>query len=222
MDFGDTATAGLSYVDDEKGCYIFVNCNSAMTLERMIFTVFHEYGHIILHRPIYKRKLVENNSTGRSFLDRMADCFAGYFLVPEEFLTPYRSMLNCIDYGTLLTLKQKFQVSLQAFVMSLRSYNYLSHEYVNSFFAFLDQKHLRTVEPSSISEQPQILQYFESIKNARALSMLQSGVTKKYANAEDIQAILWVSEEEAIQILEKMQDSFCHKDIQDWFFFSEQ
>ena len=218
VDFGISSTNGLSYINDEKGCYIFVNCNASITLERIIFTVFHEYGHILLHRPVYKRKFENCNCKKKSFLDKMADCFAGYFLIPEEYLISYRNTTNFVDYATLFALKQKFQVSLQALVITMHNYNYLSKEFVNRFYETLDQKGLRYTEPASISEQPQVLQYFQSIKNARILSMLQTGVMRKCADVKDIQDILWMNEKEATQILEDMQVLFYHAHTQDWLF----
>lgn len=148
----------------------------------------------------------------------MADCFAGYFLIPEEYLISYRNTTNFVDYATLFALKQKFQVSLQALVITMHNYNYLSKEFVNRFYETLDQKGLRYTEPASISEQPQVLQYFQSIKNARILSMLQTGVMRKCADVKDIQDILWMNEKEATQILEDMQVLFYHAHTQDWLF----
>lgn len=94
VDFGNTQTSDLSYVHEEKGCYIFVNCNAEITLERIIFTVFHEYGHIIFHRSLFKRRLYDTKNNNLNFLDKMANVFAGCFLISFEHLSIYNSILN--------------------------------------------------------------------------------------------------------------------------------
>ena len=56
IDFGMDSVSGVSAIDDRNGCFIFVNCHSSISIERQIFTIAHEYGHIIMHRPLYRRE----------------------------------------------------------------------------------------------------------------------------------------------------------------------
>lgn len=206
VDMGDPDISGLSYVDDEKGCYIFVNCNEKITLERVIFTVFHEYGHIILHRPLYKRKFHDSKIQNASynFLDRMANMFAGYFLVPYEYLNNYSDIFNNLHSITqLFPIKKQFQVSLQTLVLSLGNYNYVSQLFIKNFFNYLNNNNLREIEPEPISELPEINQTFSSIKNAKILASLRTGYQQDIITKKDIMDILWLDSTSAEQIMQQ-------------------
>lgn len=202
VDFGNCDSFGVSYVDDEKGCYIFVNTNSNITFERILFTVFHEYGHIILHRPIYRRKFSCDTPGTYSFLDKMANCFAGFFLVPEDSLTSYDNILsNITSIGSLIPIKQKYQISLQSFIMILGDYNYVSHQFVHSFFEYLKQHDMMKEEPDSIIESPKISNSFDTIKNEKAIEILRIAYSNNILDSSTIQSILWVDENEVAKLL---------------------
>lgn len=66
----------------------FVNCNASITLERIIFTVFHEYGHILLHRPVYKRKFENCNYEKKSFWIKWRIVLQDIFLFLKNILYP--------------------------------------------------------------------------------------------------------------------------------------
>lgn len=204
VDFGNSQTSGLSYVDDEKGCYIFVNCNAKITLERIIFTVFHEYGHIILHRPLYKRKLYNVENDKLTFLDKMANIFAGYFLVPFEYLSNYNNILNNLHaLNQLFPIKHYFQVSLQTLVISLNNYNYVDRIFVNNFFAYLKKNHAMEIEPAPLIDNPEIKHSFDSIKNAKIIDLLRNGYFQGIVDTSLIKKILWLNDSEANKIIEK-------------------
>lgn len=204
VDMGDSKTSGLSYVDEEKGCYIFVNCNQSLSLERIIFTVFHEYGHIILHRPLYKRKThnIDINDTQRSFLDQMANAFAGYFLVPFEYLNNYNSTLNNLhSLNQLFPIKQQFQVSLQTLIISLGSYGYVNKLFVKNFFNHLRDNNAMEYEPEPILNLPEIHQTFLSIKNSKIITLLRNGYLQGMVTKETIMDMLWLDSYSAEQLI---------------------
>lgn len=206
VDFGNPQTSGLSYVDEEKGCYIFVNCNEKITLERIIFTVFHEYGHIILHRPIYKRKLYNAETDRLNFLDKMANAFAGYFLVPFEYLSNYDSIItNMHSINQLFPIKHQFQVSLQTLVISLNNYNYVSKVFVNNFFSYLKKNHIMEIEPAPLIENPEIKHSFETIKNAKTLDLLRNGYFQGITDTTLLKNILWLNDIQANNIINKFE-----------------
>lgn len=204
VDMGNPQTFGLSCVDEEKGCYIFVNCNENITLERMIFTVFHEYGHIILHRPIYKRRIHETPTGTLSFLDRMANTFAGYFLVPYEELNNYDSILsNLHSLNQLISIKHKFQISLQTLIITLENYNYVTKAFVSNYFNYIEKNNIKELEPKPLSDFPEICQTFKSIKNSKQLTALQNGYIEKMVDTEEIKNILWYDNSSANKLLKE-------------------
>lgn len=218
VDFGETTTNGLSYVDDEKGCYIIVNNNHNLTLERIIFTVFHEYAHILLHRPFYKRKAIRYDENKSQFLDRMADTFAGFFLVPQELLYSYEEILGpSLHFKELYPIKHFFQVSLQTLMMALKNYNYISSAYVSKFFAFLEKNNLKKVEPFPLLDIPAIKSSYESIANSSVLSILQEGYIKDLVDSNLIKNILWVDDEQAESIINQFKNYHAFNDDLDAF-----
>lgn len=221
VDFGNCDSFGVSYVDDEKGCYIFVNANSEITFERIIFTIFHEYGHIILHRPLYRRKFTNDIPGAYSFLDKMANCFAGFFLVPEDALTSYDNTLsNITSIGNLIPIKQKFQISLQSFIIILGDYNYVSPQFVHSFFEYLRQHDMMKEEPDSIISFPKIANLFDTIRNERIIDILRIAHNNNFLDLNTIQSILWIDENEATNLLAQFNtfQQFSNADLFNNFF----
>lgn len=214
IDMGNPQTFGSSYVDDEKGCYIFVNCNEKITLERIIFTVFHEYGHIILHRPIYKRKIHDTPTNAFSFLDKMANTFAGFFLVPYEELLSYDNILNNLhSLNQLIPIKHQFQVSLQALIIALENYEYVNRTFVSNYFNYIEANNAKEAEPEPLMNFPEIYQSFESIKNAKILTLLRNGYLENLIDVNDVQKILWLNASSAYKVLKQFNSFSNNSDL---------
>ena len=223
VDFGNCDSFGVSYIDDEKGCYIFVNTNQGVTFERILFTVFHEYGHIIMHRPIYRRKFSSDAPSKYSFLDKMANCFAGYFLVPEDSLASYDNILKDItSIESLIPIKQKFQISLQSFIMILGNYNYVSQQFVHNFFEYLKQHDMMKIELDSNIKSPKISSSFEAIKNEKIIDTLRIAYSKNVLDINTIQSILWMDGKEASNLIAQFNSfsQFSNVDLFNNFFKS--
>lgn len=169
IDFGTDSVSGVSAIDDRNGCYIFVNCHKSISIERQIFTIAHEYGHILMHRPLYRRentKLSSKYSSSRTILDRMADEFAGHFLCPKQLITKYSSTLqNLKKYSDLFPIKHDFQISLSALMMSLKKYGYISPMALKSYFDFIKRENIEKIEKSPISDISYIMENYNQIKN---------------------------------------------------------
>lgn len=168
-DLGNDEIFGLSICDETKGCYIFVNSNSKISVERQLFTLAHEYGHILMHRPVFKRKLQYSSegSTSNSLLDKMADRFAGYLLAPDYMLAPYADQLASIrtDLNAicrlLIPLKLKFQVSLFSLLISFKNFGYISPIVVNEYSRFVKIHNIDKMEINPISEHPELMNTFK-------------------------------------------------------------
>lgn len=221
VDFNNCDSFGVSYVDDEKGCYIFVNTNPKITFERILFTVFHEYGHIILHRPIYRRKFSNDAPSTYSFLDKMANCFAGFFLVPEDSLSSYDNILsNITSITSLIPIKQKFQISLQSLIIILGDYNYVSQQFVHNFFNYLKQHDMMRYEPDSIIKSPKVSSFFDTIKNEKIIDILRVAYNNDVLDSNTVESILWIDENKASELFNKFNEfqQFSNIDIFNNFF----
>lgn len=198
INFGIDTVSGVSAVDERSGCYIFVNCHNSISLERQIFTVAHEYGHILMHRPLYRdnnTKLLSKKYSARTILDRMADEFAGYFLCPRQMISLYSNILqNTRKYSDLFPIKHKFQISLSALMMSLKKYGYISPMALNSYFDFLRRENLEKVEKSPISEVPFVIEKYNQTKNYAINRKIQLLVMNPKTNDDDVYEIVEGSE----------------------------
>jgi len=102
---------GFSIAGSDGGPAIMVNNNEDITIERQIFTVAHELGHLLLHPKAYDPSKTEEGKREES----EADVFAGYFLMPQ---VAFEKKLN-ESYGLgfidrILHIKRFFGVSYLA------------------------------------------------------------------------------------------------------------
>lgn len=105
--------SGVSGFSRKNGPCILVN--SKDTLERNIFTVAHELGHLLMHRYLYQAG--DHNGREKDWeIEKMAHEFAGVFLVPELGLR--NAWLKNVGPRTvgledLVFLKHHFRVSAE-------------------------------------------------------------------------------------------------------------
>ncbi|NTV41181.1 MAG: ImmA/IrrE family metallo-endopeptidase [Candidatus Moranbacteria bacterium] len=89
--------SGLVYYDPQKGCYmVWINANEPE--KRKVFTICHEFGHILLNSrkafgfsdgEIYSKKGEE----------RFCDHFAAAFLMPKDiFIQKWNSCSETLDF----------------------------------------------------------------------------------------------------------------------------
>ena len=83
-DMQDQDVSGLSGFSRGYGAGILVN--SANTVERQVFSLAREYGHILMHRSFYKSPQPSAGLSREHELELMASAFAANFLVPEAGL----------------------------------------------------------------------------------------------------------------------------------------
>lgn len=100
---------GLSLFTQEGGAFVLINKN--VTIERQLFTLAHEIGHLICHRDEYDGLF---KGEGNILEEKIADWFASYLLVPQR------------EFDLLLTqtedirqLKSYFNVSYQVILKRL-------------------------------------------------------------------------------------------------------
>lgn len=196
LDMGENDVFGLSICDETKGCFIFVNSNPTITIERQLFTLAHEYGHIILHRPIYKRKL-NNKAIGRTnLLDQMADHFAGCLLCPESLIAPYANILHSIRNDLdaicrfLIPLKQSLHVSFQAALLSCKNYGYISYNAVSEFYRITENNNAKKEEPHPIKNNAELYASFKYECNLAIIEMVHNIYSKDLMSKEEVEKAL--------------------------------
>lgn len=180
LDFKSTNIFGLSICDNTFGCCIFVNNNSSVPIERQLFTVAHEYAHLILHRPLFSPENSAPLSVQYSeFIDKMADTFAGRLLCPPEAIRPYAKYFDSPD-ATLksvflfaVRLKKKLHISLSSLLISLNQNGMLSKAIVSEYYRWATTMGYREKEPVPISEDKPLREYFEHIRDQHIIDVLR-------------------------------------------------
>ena len=180
LDFESTNIFGLSICDSTFGCCIFVNSNANVPIERQLFTVAHEFAHIILHRPLFSPENSAPLSIQYSeFIDKMADTFAGRLLCPPEAIRPYAKYFDSPDatfksvFLPAVRLKKKLQISLSSLLMSLNQNGVLNKAVVSEYFRWAAVMGYREKEPVPISEDKPLQEYFEHIKDQHIVDQLR-------------------------------------------------
>ena len=154
---------GVSVCDSGHGCYIFINSDDNLTIERQLFTVAHEYAHLILHRPLFTSgNQAPVSSLYMELLDKMADCFAGRLLCPPSVVYSYADTFSAAD-STLrsivfpaIRLKHKLNISFVSLLYALTSYGLISRSVSSEYYSKFDSK----FEPYPLKEVPALYELF--------------------------------------------------------------
>ncbi len=114
--FGFKKTNGLSVGSQNEGPAIVVNSETGISVERQIFTIAHELGHLILHSGSYKDpKEIEDKKE-----EHEANLFAGAFLLPEEGLQEEWEESKGLHWvNAVLRIKKIYKVSYKTVLVRL-------------------------------------------------------------------------------------------------------
>ena len=196
LDFGGPDMFGLSVCDNLYGSFIFINDSNAITAERKLFTLAHEYGHLLLHRPLYSKRIEQympkNNKN--SILDSMADCFAGYLLCPYAIIKKNFDTLSALkSLSDLIPIKLSLQISLSSLMTNLHKYNFVNKSTLTSYFTFLKQEKIEKKEISSFIENNTLKGLFQSEKQKQQIILLKSAYKRNLITNSDVEFFLNVS-----------------------------
>jgi Zn-dependent peptidase ImmA (M78 family) len=115
--FGFKKTFGLSVGQADGGPAIIVNSETGITIERQIFTIAHELGHLVLHKDSY----VSAREDESDHEEAEANSFAGRLLVPEEGLRASWEELRGLHWiDAVLRLKKEYKVSYKTILYRLK------------------------------------------------------------------------------------------------------
>lgn len=117
--FNSDSFFGLSAEDIYGGKIIVVNTWDRISVERRIFSVAHELGHILMHFNNAKNDLISENSIE----EKEANTFASHFLMPNsDFISAWNKSANCDFVDRVIRIKQIFRVSYQVVLYRLSEY----------------------------------------------------------------------------------------------------
>ena len=133
--------SGISAFSLKYGPCILLN--SVNTLERQIFSLAHEYGHLLMHRRFYQSAEPVSGLDKEHPMEVMADEFAARFLVPAAGLR--QVFLRDIGQGDiglqdLVFLKRHFKVSARVALRRLRDVGLIQKERADELGAELEKR----------------------------------------------------------------------------------
>ncbi len=137
-------TDAYSLWTDNDVPYIILG-NMKKSAARRNFDLAHELGHLLLH---YKVDFMEHDASSHEVCEREANIFAGNFLLPErEFANDFNFISRKSNPDSLINLKKKWHVSIQAIAMRAKELSLITPEQSSYFWRVMSQKKYRQVEP---------------------------------------------------------------------------
>lgn len=121
-------------VDDARG-FVFADeypytvvVNSADQIEARIFSLMHEFGHILLGESVID--LPEATASYKDTVEKWCNEFASYFLLPRELakssFTEYKT--NLTDTAILKKLSNRFRVSKAMLLLNMKKLNFITQQ----------------------------------------------------------------------------------------------
>ena len=113
---------GLSACSLNQGAFVLVNTHN-INIERQLFTLAHEIGHLILHRDDYEDRLIsQETKREETAREAVANYFASHLLVSQDALN--RAVY---ELPNLIDLKAHFRVSYTMMLMRLEQMGKLNY-----------------------------------------------------------------------------------------------
>jgi len=114
---------------------VIIVINSKDTIEARIFSLMHEFGHVLLGETVID--IPEASLTIRDNIERWCNAFSSSFLLPaetaKELFEERKAKLT--DTETLNTLSRKYKMSKAAFLVKMLDLNYISKQEFESVVA---------------------------------------------------------------------------------------
>ena len=174
---------GASSFSNEFGSFIIVNDSDNIPEERKIFSLIHEYAHLLFHSEQYSDNVnqVFYLSGKSDFHEQMANKFAGYFLMPKHLVDQFIESKKSIDP---IEMKRYFKVSIQTVYVMLYEYKYISKEIYNNFWKQINYYGYKAKEPYPLDKID------IQMKNSRLISKIKEFYFKDEISPNKISEVL--------------------------------
>jgi Zn-dependent peptidase ImmA (M78 family) len=123
---------GFALADDPPNIIVI---NSKDSIEARLFTLMHEFGHIILGETVID--LPEESLSARSNIEAWCNAFSSAFLLPKEVsIELFNKNKNTLtETDTLNTLSKRYKVSKAVLLVKMVNLRYISRENFESVLA---------------------------------------------------------------------------------------
>jgi len=114
---------GFALADDVPSIIVI---NSKDSIEARLFTLMHEFGHILLGETVID--IPDESQANRDSIERWCNAFSASFLLPKESISElfkeYRGRLT--ETETLNSLSRKYKVSKAVLLVKMLELDYIS------------------------------------------------------------------------------------------------
>jgi len=145
--------SGFSAFSESLGAGIFLNNHPALSVEHQVFSLMHEYAHLIFHRRSYQPSSAPYRTRGRSTspAEKIANLFAGHMLVPPAGLRRFVGSLGVVTLTDIFEIKRIYRVSFATVLTRLQQDGLVSRKLANRFWAIWKKRGWQTQEPEPAS-----------------------------------------------------------------------
>lgn len=198
--FNSDSFFGLSLEDINQGKVIVVNTWDRISVERRIFSIAHELGHILLHFNSVQNNLTSEDKTE----EKEANQFASHFLMhQEDFIKVWNSSANNDFVDRVIRVKQIFRVSYQVVLYRLSEYvkendinfdvwKFFNISYMRKYKVKIDRtKELNSVLDTNSRELRALSNQFYA--SGRLAELVKKAVDKNIINLDTAADILNIS-----------------------------
>lgn len=198
--FNSDSFFGLSLEDINQGKVIVVNTWDRISVERRIFSIAHELGHILLHFNSVQNNLTSEDKTE----EKEANQFASHFLMPQEdFIKVWNSSANNDFVDRVIRVKQIFRVSYQVVLYRLSEYvkendinfdvwKFFNISYMRKYKVKIDRtKELNSVLDTNSRELRALSNQFYA--SGRLAELVKKAIDKNIINLDTAADILNIS-----------------------------
>ena len=198
-DFKNEAYFGASSFSSELGSYIMINNSNRVSEERKIFSLIHEYAHLLFNSNQYSDSQFNafylNSKTDIN--EQIANKFAGHFLMPKHLVDSYMESRNNID---LIEMKKYFKVSIQTVYVMLHEYGIISKDTYKEFWRKINLNGFKQEEPFPL-EKIDIQE-----KNVKLVNKIKDLYFNEEISANKISEVLGMDTLETRKMLKEWRD----------------
>jgi Zn-dependent peptidase ImmA (M78 family)/DNA-binding XRE family transcriptional regulator len=190
FDFQMSECSGLSIGPADGGPAMAINTGKDMTVERQIFSIAHELGHLVMHQDSYGKKSEELNEEE----ENEADAFAAAFLMPKElFSNEWNENRGLHWVDAILKTKRHFRISSQAVIRQLIEMGKAEHP--TAYKKFRADYKIRFGKELGWKEEPHPLDSFDLMED-RFATLVRDALDRELITVSRAAEILNISIEE--------------------------
>lgn len=188
IDYANKDLDAISAYSPSKGAFIFINDSKDIPEERKLFSLIHEYGHLLFHRALYTEVEQDDLIYVRSRNDvneKIANKFASYFLIPREsLLKEVKVYGNYVDLKAVMSLKRKFGVSAKSLLLALNNEKKIKPQIYGHLNKKLDEAGFQYIEPNPIPYEEKNQRLYYMLKKLYLQDKITSNMVSELLNLD--------------------------------------